>query len=303
MAHDIFIAHSGKDRNITAEISRHLKNAGVSCWVFPEDVKASEDVTEAIFAAMSGCKIVLLIFSFHTSDSIHIAKEVEFAVCKGKTVIPFRIDQAPLTVTMGEKLGHCHWIDATTSPMESHLKRLGSVIQSALSGQALSSTHEPLASGGVLARIDSAVPAVQTNRHMASVPQALREHGDFIFVSYKREDLPRITPFLTRICEWGYEIWYDRGIPGGAEWDALIEEKVSQCKVLLVFLSQARLGRGVPLSPSGRHTRGHPSQRPSLLPQAPPRPPPHHPRRSRSDPRGARRAVGHQRSSVSAMKS
>jgi hypothetical protein len=44
---------------------------------------------------------------------------------------------------------------------------------------------------------------------------------------------------MHRIVSWGYPIWYDRGIPGGAEWDALIEEKVSRCKVLLVFLSEA----------------------------------------------------------------
>ena len=61
----------------------------------------------------------------------------------------------------------------------------------------------------------------------------------FIFVSYKREDIPRITLFLHRLVEWGYKFWYDRGIPGGAEWDALIEEKISQCGIFLVFLSEA----------------------------------------------------------------
>lgn len=62
---------------------------------------------------------------------------------------------------------------------------------------------------------------------------------DFIFISYKRDDMPRILPFLHRIVSWGYPIWYDRGIPGGAEWDSLIEEKVLNCKALVVFLSEA----------------------------------------------------------------
>ena len=61
----------------------------------------------------------------------------------------------------------------------------------------------------------------------------------YVFISYKREDLQRIVPFMHQIVSWEYSIWYDRGIPGGAEWDALIEEKICHCKVLLVFLSEA----------------------------------------------------------------
>jgi tetratricopeptide (TPR) repeat protein len=63
--------------------------------------------------------------------------------------------------------------------------------------------------------------------------------ADYIFISYKREDLPRIVSLMHRIVGWGYPIWYDRGIPGAAEWDKLIEEKVSHCKGLLVCLSKA----------------------------------------------------------------
>jgi hypothetical protein len=37
----------------------------------------------------------------------------------------------------------------------------------------------------------------------------------------------------------GYRIWYDKGIPGGAEWDALIEERIQRCAVVVLFLSQA----------------------------------------------------------------
>ena len=70
-------------------------------------------------------------------------------------------------------------------------------------------------------------------------PKPSTAESGYIFISYKREDLPRIVPFMHRIVGWGFPIWYDRGIPGGAEWDSLIEEKVSHCKVLLVFLSEA----------------------------------------------------------------
>lgn len=69
-------------------------------------------------------------------------------------------------------------------------------------------------------------------------PAPCEDTEAFVFISYKREDLTRICPYLKRLHEWGYDIWYDRGIPGGSEWDAMIEDRVANCQALLVFLSQ-----------------------------------------------------------------
>lgn len=60
----------------------------------------------------------------------------------------------------------------------------------------------------------------------------------FIFISYKRDDIERVRPILHRVRGWGYRIWYDRGIPGGAEWDSLIEERLKNCALLLYFISR-----------------------------------------------------------------
>lgn len=72
-------------------------------------------------------------------------------------------------------------------------------------------------------------------------PEPTRSNSDYVFISYKREDLPRISTLMHKIVNWGFQIWYDRGIPGSAEWDALIEERVLHCKMLVVFLSQAAM--------------------------------------------------------------
>ena len=76
-------------------------------------------------------------------------------------------------------------------------------------------------------------------RDRGGPPPPYEGRGEYAFVSYKHADLPRIAPHLHRLSEWGYKPWYDRGIPGGAEWDALIEEKLKGCRVLVVFMSQA----------------------------------------------------------------
>lgn len=61
---------------------------------------------------------------------------------------------------------------------------------------------------------------------------------EYIFISYKREDKRRITRVLNQIDELGYDVWYDESIPGAVEWDALIEEKIASCRLLIVFISQ-----------------------------------------------------------------
>jgi hypothetical protein len=60
-----------------------------------------------------------------------------------------------------------------------------------------------------------------------------------IFISYRRLDLPQITPILQHLAERQFPIWYDRGISGGEEWDAVLERKITESGMMLFFLSQA----------------------------------------------------------------
>jgi len=62
---------------------------------------------------------------------------------------------------------------------------------------------------------------------------------DYVFISYKRQEFPLIEPVLRGIVDRGYRLWYDKGIPGGSEWDEQIERKIANCKLLLVFVSPA----------------------------------------------------------------
>jgi hypothetical protein len=60
-----------------------------------------------------------------------------------------------------------------------------------------------------------------------------------VFISYRRLDLRRIAPIMRRLCDQGLPIWYDRGIAGGEEWDEVLERKIEEAGLLLIFLSQA----------------------------------------------------------------
>ena len=59
----------------------------------------------------------------------------------------------------------------------------------------------------------------------------------YIFVSYSHADSERVLPVLTELDRAGYRIWYDKGIPWSAEWQAIIQERLDHCAVCLAFLS------------------------------------------------------------------
>jgi hypothetical protein len=82
-------------------------------------------------------------------------------------------------------------------------------------------------------------------RELAALPVNLPVvyPGDepFIFVSYKRTDLDRVSPVMWRLQERGYKVWYDHGIRGGDDWNAILEERLTSCYALVLFLSQAAI--------------------------------------------------------------
>ncbi len=70
-------------------------------------------------------------------------------------------------------------------------------------------------------------------------PEPCHAADGYVFVSYRHADLERIAPTLRMIAGWGVPLWYDRGIPGGAEWNAFIEQRIERCDRVLLFVSPA----------------------------------------------------------------
>lgn len=72
-----------------------------------------------------------------------------------------------------------------------------------------------------------------------NLPLAYSGSEAYIFVSYKRADLNRVAPAMRYLQECGYKLWYDRGIRGGDDWITILEERLTSCRALLLFVSQA----------------------------------------------------------------
>lgn len=124
MAHDVFLSHSHADKVFADAICHKLESHGIRCWVAPRDIRPSEDWAEAIINAMDNAKVLVLVFSSSSNNSPQVRREVERAVNKGLHVLPFRIENVPLSKSLEYFISAQHWLDAINGELEFHLGRL-----------------------------------------------------------------------------------------------------------------------------------------------------------------------------------
>lgn len=132
MAHDVFISHSSKDKSTAAAICAFLESRKIRCWIAPRDIQPGANFTEALINAIENSKIMVLVFSAESNFSKHVNKEVQRAFDRGITIIPFRIDDVPMSGTMEFILSDTHWLDALNPPLEQHIEELAETIEAIL---------------------------------------------------------------------------------------------------------------------------------------------------------------------------
>lgn len=63
-----------------------------------------------------------------------------------------------------------------------------------------------------------------------------------IFISYSHRDSDRVHPLIERLKSEGFDVWYDKGIDPGTEWDENIAMHLKQCSGIIAFLSENYVG-------------------------------------------------------------
>jgi hypothetical protein len=124
MAHDVFISHSSKDKQIADAMCNKLESSGIRCWMAPRDIWPGRKWSEAIVQAIEESSLLLLIFSTNSNSSDHIEREIEIAANKRKPILPFRVEDVRPSGALEFFLGTPHWLDALTPPLEQHLNQL-----------------------------------------------------------------------------------------------------------------------------------------------------------------------------------
>jgi len=144
MAHDVFISHSSKDKAVADAVCATLEQHGIRCWIAPRDISPGEDWDEAIVDGIRACRVLVLVFSPHSNESMMVKKEVGFAVSNNVTIIPLRIEDVMPSSKMVLYLDSVHWLDALSQPLEEHLERLTSAVGRVLNKVRIAPTEEEL---------------------------------------------------------------------------------------------------------------------------------------------------------------
>ena len=125
MARDIFISYSQPDRDCAFELVSRLEGQGIECWIAPRDIAPSADWAAEIMDAISAARAMILVFSANSNQSPQVRREVERAVHKQLSILPFRIENVLPSKSLEFFLSTQHWMDAYTPPRDAHYARLG----------------------------------------------------------------------------------------------------------------------------------------------------------------------------------
>jgi len=134
MTQDVFISYSQPDTDCAHELVDRLEGAGISCWIAPRDIAPSSDWAAEIIDAIAAARAMILVFSVSSNQSPQVRREVERAVHKQISILPFRIEDVLPSKSLEFFLSAQHWMDAFPPPREPHYARLCSYLKTQLNG-------------------------------------------------------------------------------------------------------------------------------------------------------------------------
>jgi hypothetical protein len=124
MAHDVFISHAHKDKNIANAICQKLESAKVKCWIAERDIYAGEDWTEATRKAIGSSRAMVLVLSDNANSAPHIEREIAHAFYTKRAILPVRLTKTPPRRDFLFYLNDVSWFDASNPPEGQYLEAL-----------------------------------------------------------------------------------------------------------------------------------------------------------------------------------
>ena len=124
MVRDVFVSYSQPDYGCAMELVNRVEAEGVNCWIAPRDIAPSADWAAEIIEAITNSRTMILVFSASSNESPQVRREVERAVHKQVSILPFRIENVLPSKSLEYFLSAQHWMDAFPPPREPHYARL-----------------------------------------------------------------------------------------------------------------------------------------------------------------------------------
>jgi TIR domain len=132
MAREVFVSYSQPDYECAMELVAHVEKQGIDCWIAPRDIAPSADWAAEIIDAIANARVMILVFSASSNDSSQVRREVERAVHKQVSILPFRIENVLPSKSLEYFLSTQHWMDAFPPPREAHYARLCAYLKNQL---------------------------------------------------------------------------------------------------------------------------------------------------------------------------
>ena len=177
MARDIFISYSQPDRDCAFELVARLEGQGIECWIAPRDIAPSADWAAEIMDAISAARAMILVFSANSNQSPQVRREVERAVHKQLSILPFRIEDVLPSKSLEFFLSAQHWMDAFPPPREAHYARLCAYLKTQLaSGSGLQSTAPSMPAAATGVHIFDAAQLQRIERELAGYIGPVAKH-------------------------------------------------------------------------------------------------------------------------------
>jgi hypothetical protein len=161
-AREVFVSYSQSDRDSAYELVSRVESEGIKCWIAPRDITPAADWAAEIVDAIASSRVMVLVFSASANNSPQVRREVERAVHRGVSVLPFRVEDVLPSKSLEYFLSSQHWLDAFPPPRERHYARLCTHLSGILAA-------DPSVAGS------EAVPALQSVPVI--VAHALAAHG------------------------------------------------------------------------------------------------------------------------------
>jgi hypothetical protein len=178
MAREVFISYSQPDRDCAFELVARLEGEGIHCWIAPRDIAPSADWAAEIMDAISAARTMILVFSAGSNQSPQVRREVERAVHKQLSILPFRIENVLPSKSLEFFLSTQHWMDAFPPPREPHYARLCAYLktQLAVEAQLAEAAPAPVNRVATVVRLFDAAELQRIERHLAGYIGPLARH-------------------------------------------------------------------------------------------------------------------------------
>jgi len=111
MNEPIFISFATDDRKVAETILTALEKRGLSCWIATRNISPGENFQEAITRAIRSAKVMILVFSANSNNSLEVKKEIALAGRYNVIVVPVRVEDVVPSDALTYELAVRQWID------------------------------------------------------------------------------------------------------------------------------------------------------------------------------------------------